>query len=228
MAVDLMGRRAALLAEFGDYAIPPGFRPADFLQTQNYQSIIDTGVPGDDPTVAIDITIKSLGIQSYTHVLGNWKSEYARCLRLIQGTTTAPKNYVFTANTRRAGSSTALSVPNVTTIVGVKTHVHLEYGTCKIAYAGTTFTSTPTGDDTVEISDKNIAIGRSSVDQTSVDASRPPICYYDCQIRRQGRIIRSYTPLIRISDGKPGYYDRVNHTFSVSVGASDFLAGYDE
>ena len=40
-------------------------------------------------------------------------------------------------------------------------------------------------------------------------------------------LLRDYKPCIRLSDNKPGFYDLVNQTFNPSIGAKDFIPGYD-
>jgi hypothetical protein len=46
-----------------------------------------------------------------------------------------------------------------------------------------------------------------------------------CKIYRNGTLLRDMIPVVRQTDGKPGFYDKVNGTFYVNAGTGEFYYG---
>ena len=165
---------------------------------------------------------------SYFGVFGNYVDENTRCWRVIQSGTTYPAYYLVSAGNRKAGSSMSIAVVNNATETSVnhKVHFHISYGRVETeADDGKTAVVTAENDGTEAFSDLNIAIG--ALKPTSNGYTLQGRFYGHFKIWRGTELIRDYVPVVRLFDGKAGFYDKVNNTFNPSIGSVDFVAGND-
>lgn len=218
-------RRRVMEASVG--LLPPTYKACDYLQTTGYNSRIDTGVPGNDEALEFDFDYATMTRASYGGVFGSYLSESSRCWRLINPSGTGDvRDYIVTAYNRKAGSSTGVSVvPNDESIVGKRVNFHISFGRMEARCGEFTVTATPKTDTTTDLSERNITIG--AVHPTHTGGSIVGR-FWHFKIWRDGDLIRSYTPCVRLRDNKAGFYDLANHTFNPSIGTVDFIAGYDE
>ena len=212
---------------FNDYYmthVPPMYTECDYLETNGTSACIDTGVPGNDNTLEFELYAEAIDKNDYSTLFGNYRGEYVRCWRMIQGTSSSPSTYLFTTNNRRAGSSYSISVPQNTNIVNHIVRIYIKCGYISCEYNGEQNSRDVPDDTTTDISEDNIAIGNIRPGYGFYDGTRHRIHKF-FRIKSQGKLIRDYRPCIRNSDNKPGFYDMVNHTFNPSVGNRDFVAG---
>lgn len=225
--MDVMSARRAIIAG-QDQFIPPEYEKCDYLQCTGRNARIDTGVAGNDNTLKFDFTYMPLSQANYYGNFGNYVDENTKCWRIIHNTSSVPRAYIFTANARRAGSSTGIDAVSLATgsFVNIKSHFSLSYGSLSISSSdGFSQSRTQTDDETTAVSATNIAIGSTNI--TTSGGTVISRFYGDFKIWRGNTLIRNYAPVVRKSDSKAGYYDTVNHTFNPSIGSDDFIAGYD-
>lgn len=207
--------------------IPPAYKKYDYIQTVGTASWFDTGIAGNDNTIEIDFTIMALGKGSYSGgILGNHDTEQLKCWRFIQGAATNYNGYCITLNNRRAGSSSTASVTAIDSIINKKIKAHMEYGTAYLEYNDIKYYITP-ANDTYDTSTLNIAIGINGPTKSSSTTVVSHRFYDSLKIRKGGKLIRNYFPVVRKLDGKVGFFDTVNGTFNVSAGPAEFRVGTD-
>lgn len=225
MGVILERKKRILMAQ--DQFVPPGYQKYDYLETpynaEGY-SYINTGIAGNNNNLKFVFNYMALERRGYGRILGSWSSESTACWRLIQSSnTTTTRYYIYTANSRRASSSTSIAIgENGTSIIGTKASFELEYGKCKTNYGANTESA-----DGSTVSTNNFSIGTRYAGDTSNGCAKGR--FYDYfRIFDNGKLIRNYIPVVRKSDNKAGFYDTVNHTFNPSIGTVDFTAGNDQ
>lgn len=226
--MDVMALRRAIMTRDG-LSLPPEYQRVDYLQRSGNNARIDTGVPGNDVTLAFDFTYMALELLDWLMTVGNYVNETTRCWRFMHHQTQYPRHYLISTPARKANSSTSFAAVSAATgtVVGHKTHVHLSYA----AYSfesddGTTGSGTQAEDTSGDMSTRNIAIG-SSHPGAGGSATTKGRFYGEFKIWRGGVLIRNYVPCSRRSDSRAGFYDTVNGTFNPSIGNTEFIAGND-
>ena len=215
----LMEHRRRLMA-IANYPIPPGYKKCDYLVSVGAGAHIDTGVSGNDDTLEIDLTVMAEEQYNYAGFIGNYSSSSLKSWRVILGTNTqtlyANINSGGTVTLKPAGGST----------IGEKLSIHLGRASASVRDSAGTYSATPaaaTGSD----SSSHIALGRFAVLSGATNNQDYRRRTYGCKIWRDGTLIRNYLPCVRMRDNIPGFWDTVNRTFSPSIAASHFIAGYD-
>ena len=216
-----------LFAHAAARGLQGNYRRVDYLDCTGNDARIDTGVPGNDNTLAFEFAYAVMSRSNYAGHFGNYDGENKRCWRVIQGTSSSPRNMLVGANNRKAGSSTSISVVSESTgdVIGIRVDYELSYGKCVTHGSDGTDTSTTITDDTTQDeSTTNICIGAV---KTSSTGGTHKGRFWHCKIWRGGELIRNYVPCVRKSDSKAGFYDLVNGTFNPSIGSAEFVAGMD-
>lgn len=207
--------------------IPPAYKKYDYIQTTGTASYFNTGVAGNDNTIQMDFTIMALGKGSYSGgIVGNHDTEQLKCWRFIQGSASNYNGYCMTLNNRRAGSSSTASVTAIDSIINKKIKAHMEYGYGYLEYNNVKYSITP-ANDTYDTSTLNIAIGINGPTKTGSKTAISHRFYGSFKIRKGGKLIRNYFPVVRKYDGKVGFFDTVNGTFNPSIGTAEFKIGVD-
>lgn len=215
-----------MIIEAQDQLLPPEYQKCDYLQTVGTASYIDTGVAGNDNTIKIDFIIEVLSKGNYSGIMGNHDGENKKCWRFIQAASNVSNAFNFSLNNRHAGSSSRLTISEVSSIVGLPIIVHMEYGLGTLTYQNVTYTISPST-NTNDVSDKNIFIGINGPSMTPSATSPNNRFHSYVKIYKSGYLIRNYVTCYRKSDNKAGFYDTINHTFNPSIGTQEFTAGYN-
>lgn len=210
-------------------SLPPLYKKCDYLQTTGYNARIDTGVPGDDETLAFDFDFAIIERVNYGAVFGNHINDSYRSWRLILGGnpgSSPPRNTLVTMHNRKAGSSPTLYlVPSGEGYIGKRVNIQMSSGTCTATSGSYSYTATAVTDMADPASTRNIGIGSGSPTQSGSNAL--VVRFWSFKITKNGVLIRNYIPCVRSSDNKPGFYDTINNTFNPSIGTADFIAGYN-
>lgn len=216
-------RRRILLAQDG--FVPPEYAIYDYLVCTGYKAVIDTGVPGNDETLVIDFSYMPVTVGNYGGQIGNYVDEDTACWRIIKSTSTYNQYMIFSLGNRKAGSSPSGKAVSGETVNGVRVDYHLTYGAFSLKSYDGQISSGSAVTDSSPRSTGNIALGCNRVITNGTGTSQSRI--YSCRIKSHGKLIRSYVPVVRKSDSKPGFYDTVNCTFNPSIGTAEFIAGND-
>ena len=223
--MELKQIRRALLMSNG--LLPPMYKRCDYLQTTGYNARIDTGVPGNDSTLVLDCDFVIAERINYGAIFGNHINDSYRCWRLIMGGnpgSAPPRSTLATMYNRKAGSSpTVYLAPSGEGYIGERVNIKMSYGTITATSGSYSYTATTTTDTSDPASTRNLCIGSGSPTQSGSNAMSVRFIIF--KIWSQGTLIRNYTPCVRVSDNKAGFYDLVNKTFNPSIGSVDFIAG---
>ncbi|MBR2258212.1 MAG: hypothetical protein IJ899_12950 [Blautia sp.] len=180
-------------------------------------SRIDTGIPGNDDSLAFDLCFSFDQFAKWRAVFGNYISEDTNCWRLLQGGSDDGKFY-FTTN-HKAGSSSSL-VSGHDTVVGKVVKAHLEYLRLKLDIEGQVKTGVRSNPPDGTENSTTIALGSSRVGAGG--GGTVHTTWYYARISKGGLLVRDYRPCMRKQDGKYGFFETISKTFCPSIGSEDF------
>lgn len=222
--MDLIARKKQLMMMNNGLFLPPEYMKCDYIETNGYNARIDTGVQGNDETLAFDCDFTIIGRVNYGALFGNHINDSYRCWRFILA---GDPRALATMYNRKAGSSPTLYIaPSDESYMGRRANVKMSYGECTITSGSHTYTATTVTDTADPASTRNIAIGSGSPGQSGSNAL--VVRFWNFKILKNGIMIRNYIPCYRKSDNKAGLYDTINYTFNPSIGSVEFVAGYNE
>lgn len=188
--------------------LPLGYTLLESATGYANQSVIDTGVAGNNNNLRIVIKGYKDTNSGYTPLIANYVDESSNVTRIIAGSSAG--QVIFNLN-RKAASSDNLSncsLSDLHTYELYKTAAGVTTIEVDGVVAGTSNNSQGTENAT------NLSLGNSRVLTAEPSTLASTYWYfYFCKIYDDGVLIRDYVPVKRNSDNVVGIYDLVNDTF---------------
>ena len=195
----------------------------DYLTTVGYQTIINTGVNGNTTDLKIYGDADLIKFKQYYSLFGNSINDSYRNWGFLQSSSTSATWLLFRVYDGNATVGVSYDPIPWDSGFNFKFNLSQDYIQCwmngqeKISIA----TDVEKTANTVAI-----CIGSTRYNYTNTDLDNV-YRIRSFKFWSGDTILRDYKPCVRLSDNKPGFYDLVNQTFNPSIGAKDFVPGYD-
>lgn len=201
----------------------PGFYRVGWLASEGAAKI-DTGVPGANDNLKIECRFKYDGYATWKSFYGSYTNESTNCTRLILTNSDNGGMYAY-LNTKAGGGLTSLTA-------NPKAGWHdFSMDKNKTSLDGTVVNTTTTKGTTAS-STLTIKLFTHALNATDTACT----VYLDSfRIYDNGTLIRNYVSVVRLSDGKPGMYDKCGSIcpltlspFYISTSETEFTWGDKE
>lgn len=196
--------------------LPTEYQEVEYIKsTSDGGQCIDTGVPGENSNLRIDISymwdvVPAEG--SYQNIISAYINETSNCTRIVQygaGRTYVDVNI-------RANRSIAYRGARV---AGTRYNESLTRTYYDVNGERLVITETATGSS----NDHNLHLFSSSAHRTFAKSLR----LYNCKLYDGNTIVRDFVPCYRKSDDVAGLYDVANDVFYPNAGTGSFTVGPD-
>lgn len=174
---------------------------------------IDTGVPGENSNLRIDISYMwdvVPGGGSYQNIINAYINETSNCTRIVQyGASTTYIDVNIRANRSPVYRSTR--------VAGTRYNDSLTRNYYDVNGERLVLAETATGSS----NDHNLHLFSTSIHGGFAKSLR----LYNCKLYDGNTILRDFVPCYRKSDGEIGLYDKVNDKFYTNEGNGEFIKG---
>ena len=196
--------------------LPSEYQRVEYVIGDNYATVIDTGVPGNNNNLRLNFCFETNKHVNYAAYMGNWIDDNHNAWRLLAATI---DTRLYVTRNLKAGNSSSMNFSSPYANHKLYFDFTADKITCVVDGTGIIDTAWHTaGTD----NDNTICFGYRSRTTTGDTGDRKHKWWF-FRIWNSGVLIRNFIPCYRKSDNKGGFYETVNKQFYTSIGPADFI-----